>query len=132
LDKKITDNNIGLSQESLTFIRLKMKKNLSVVVFLFLNSFTLSAQEITAILCGNLIDGNSEQVISGAVILIEGERIIQIGTQEIISEGYSVIDLSEYTVLPGLIDMHVHPNLYVDNYHINHQGVSLKQNKGSI
>ncbi len=85
-----------------------------------LYSFVLFAQQRTAIVCGNLIDGISEQVSTDAVILVEGERIIQIGTKEIISPNDSVIDLSEYTVLPGLIDMHVHPNISVNDYQINH------------
>jgi len=97
-----------------------MKKILITTIIIILQSFVLIAQKKTAILCGYLINGNSEQVISDAVILIEGERIIQIGTKEIITSDYNVIDLAGYTVLPGLIDMHVHPNISVNDYQVNH------------
>lgn len=97
-----------------------MRKILLITALYILNSFVLCAQKRTAIICGNLINGNSERVISGAVIIVEGEKIVQLGTTEIISSDYSIIDLSEYTVLPGLIDMHAHPNLSVNNYQVNH------------
>jgi imidazolonepropionase-like amidohydrolase len=42
------------------------------------------------------------------VILIEGDRITAVGEGLAIPAGYSVIDLSNATVLPGLIDCHTH------------------------
>ncbi len=97
-----------------------MKEILFITSLCIINSFVLCAQERTAIICGNLINGISEEAIANTVILVEGERIVQIGTKEIISPDYSIIDLSDYTVLPGLIDMHVHPNLSVNDYQVNH------------
>lgn len=45
---------------------------------------------------------------------------MEIGARDIIKSAYKIIDLSEYTVLPGLIDAHVHPLIYGDDYQINH------------
>jgi imidazolonepropionase-like amidohydrolase len=45
---------------------------------------------------------------------------VEIGARDIIKSAYKIIDLSEYTVLPGLIDAHVHPLIYGDDYQINH------------
>jgi imidazolonepropionase-like amidohydrolase len=59
--------------------------------------------------CKTLIDGNGGQPVHGASILVEGERIkgvIPPGGG--VPDGAKVVDLSGYTVVPGLIDMHVH------------------------
>lgn len=88
-----------------------------IVAFWAIN---LWGQEVTALICGSLISGNDEPVRSDQVILIKGERIIAIGNTEILEKDYKVIDLSEYTVLPGLIDVHVHPLIYGDDYQTNH------------
>lgn len=67
-----------------------------------------AAAQVTAIRCGRLIDGKSEAAVAGAVILIEGERITAIGAGVQIPAGAEIIDLSNATVLPGLIDSHTH------------------------
>ncbi len=61
-----------------------------------------------AIRAGRLIDGTAEAPIVNAVILIEGDRITAVGPGLAIPPGIRVIDLSAYTVLPGLIDCHTH------------------------
>ena len=56
-----------------------------------------------------LIDGIADQAQSGVSILIDGERISQIASGEIsVPPDTQVIDLGGKTVLPGLIDTHVH------------------------
>src|SRR5512138_2193552 len=61
-----------------------------------------------AIRCGRLIDGKGEAPVNNAIILIEGERITAVGANVQIPAGTEVIDLSQATVLPGLIDSHTH------------------------
>ncbi len=70
---------------------------------------------VLAIKCGQLIDGESDAPIQNAVILISGERIQQVGKSVAIPEGARVIDLSDHTVLPGLIDTHTHICLTPEN-----------------
>jgi imidazolonepropionase-like amidohydrolase len=67
-----------------------------------------------AIRCGKLIDGKSDKPISNAIILIAGDRITQAGTGIKVPADAQVIDLSRYTVIPGLIDVHTHMTYYWD------------------
>jgi imidazolonepropionase-like amidohydrolase len=63
-----------------------------------------------AIRAGRLFDPNSGTNLPNQVIVIRGERIVEVGpaAQVKIPAGARVIDLSRATVLPGLIDRHVH------------------------
>ncbi|MGQ0648118.1 MAG: amidohydrolase family protein [Gemmatimonadaceae bacterium] len=63
-----------------------------------------------AVVGGRIIDGYGGPVIENGVILIAGERIIAVGRQGdlLVPPGTTVIDANGMTVLPGLIDMHVH------------------------
>lgn len=97
-----------------------MKNFILLIYILLLPCLTLKAQNKTAIICGTLIDGKSQELISDAVVFIEGERIVGIGTNDQISSDHSIIDLSGYTVLPGLIDAHTHPLIFGDDYQTNH------------
>jgi imidazolonepropionase-like amidohydrolase len=69
-----------------------------------------ASEKTVAIRCGHLLDVKSGAMLDHQTVLIEGERIAQVGkTQEVrIPAGVKVIDLGEATLLPGLIDTHVH------------------------
>lgn len=62
---------------------------------------------ITAITNVRIFDG--EKVVSAATILIEGEKITSIGGK--VPEYATIIDAQGGTILPGLIDAHVHTSV---------------------
>ena len=83
-----------------------MKRSL-VAALLLITSFAFAQR--TLVHCGNLIDGKSNALQSQMTIVVEGNKITAV------EKGYTtpgandkLIDLSKKTVMPGLIDLHVH------------------------
>ncbi len=66
-----------------------------------------------AIVGGRVIDGYGGPPIENGVVLVEGERITRVGREGdvAIPQGAQVVDANGMTVMPGLIDMHVHLHL---------------------
>ena len=69
-----------------------------------------SVGEILAIKADRMIDGTGAATVENAVLLVEGDRITAVGRAAGLSipTGARVIDLTGYTILPGLMDCHVH------------------------
>jgi imidazolonepropionase-like amidohydrolase len=79
-----------------------------LVVFLFIFSNGLFAQR-TIIYCGKLVDTKSLQVLTEMTIIVEGKTISDIQKGYVVpTTNDHVIDLKNRTVMPGLIDCHVH------------------------
>jgi imidazolonepropionase-like amidohydrolase len=69
---------------------------------------------VKAVRFGKLWDGHAK-VWTGAIVIVEGEKIRAVTTDaSAIPQGAEVIDLSNYTGLPGLIDVHTHMTMYTD------------------
>src|SRR5580704_1373043 len=73
-----------------------------------------SAQAVKAIRFGKLVDG-AGGVVTNAVVVVKGNRIDSIGNAASqIPDGAQVIDLSAYTGMPGMIDVHTHLTYWWD------------------
>ena len=79
-----------------------------VSLVLFSLTVSVSAQR-TLIYCGNLLDVKSGKLQPSTTVIVQGDTIVDVtmGYSPSIP-GDSIIDLKSRTVLPGLIDMHVH------------------------
>ena len=91
-----------------------MKKILTAVVILFslliMNDAT--AQKSILIKCGKLLDTKSGTVLENQFVLLSGNTIVSVSKTA--SKADSVIDLSSYFVMPGMIDAHTHVLLQGD------------------
>jgi len=61
-----------------------------------------------AIRAGHLIDGKSDKPLDNVLILIENDTIVSLTPGGSTPSGVETLDLSQSTVLPGLIDIHTH------------------------
>src|SRR6185436_18599359 len=90
---------------------LRIRKRLAAVTFacfLVWSYVPAHADVVTAIRCGRLLNPVDGSITPNAVIVINGARIEQVGATMKVPDGARVIDLSAYTVLPGMIDSHTH------------------------
>jgi imidazolonepropionase-like amidohydrolase len=66
--------------------------------------------QLVAIRAGRLFDARSGTMLTNQVVIVRGDRITEVGSGLAIPSGANVIDLSNATVMPGMIDAHVHIN----------------------
>ncbi len=66
------------------------------------------AVPLTLIRAGKFIDVQAGRTLTNQLILVRGKTIEAVGAQLAIPEGAAVVDLSNMTVLPGLVDCHTH------------------------
>lgn len=66
------------------------------------------AQQRTVVRAGKLLDVKTGKTLSDQAIVIEGGKIVSVGPAADAPTGATLINLSNATVLPGLIDAHTH------------------------
>ncbi len=85
---------------------------------------------LTALRFGALADG-SGGLRRDAVIVVQGDRIVSVGTGPgAIPRGATVMDLSRYTAIPGLIDVHTHMTYWRDK--ARPSGAGAPRSKDSV
>jgi imidazolonepropionase-like amidohydrolase len=83
-------------------------KRLLIAPALFSVLTVLVSAQVTVIRAGKLIDPGTGTVLHDQIILIRDSKIEKVGPDVAIPADAAVIDLSQMTVLPGLIDCHTH------------------------
>jgi len=69
-----------------------------------------AANGIVALIADRLIDGTGRDPVSNAVVVWDGDTLVAAGSRREVSipQGAQVIEGDDLTVMPGLMDMHVH------------------------
>src|SRR6476660_1272821 len=96
-----------------------------LMFFLAFITLTLSAQR-TILYCGKLVDVKSVKILTEMTIVVDSGIITDVSKGYIkANNGDKIIDLKNKTVMPGLIDCHVHledqtsPTAFVDGFRLN-------------
>ncbi len=83
----------------------------TVLIMMPSNSYgqgVVSQNQTTVIKAGNLWDGMADSALGPMEILVDNDIIIEVDKNVSKPAGAKIVDLSNYTVTPGLIDLHVH------------------------
>ncbi|MGB0769873.1 MAG: amidohydrolase family protein [Flavobacteriaceae bacterium] len=108
-----------------------MKK---LIVLFFLSQIFVGFAQDIYLHCGQLFDTEKGEVFTEKTIVVSGNKIKSIENGYITSDNPNdtVVDLKSKTVMPGLIDMHVHmeneynPARYMDQFTANEADVAFK------
>ncbi len=87
------------------------KRELFAILLLSLLTYGLSAQtqaHVIVLHAARLFDVESGKIVTPGEVLVEGERIVAAGASVTRPAGAEVIDLGDTTLMPGLIDAHIH------------------------
>ena len=110
------------------------------VITLFFFVYLISNAQNTYLHCGKLIDVEQKKVLTEMTIVISDNKITSVakGYQNPSSNSDQIIDLKDKTVLPGLIDMHVHleseqrASTYLDRFTMNEADVAFETAKNAM
>jgi len=113
-----------------------MKTLLKILVLFF--TISVTAQN-TYLHCGKLIDTKSGKVLKEKTIVVSGDKIISVENGYINPSNTEdiIVDLKSKTVMPGLIDMHVHiesetnPKSYLEDYTLNDADIAYNASKNA-
>ncbi|HLX83035.1 MAG TPA: amidohydrolase family protein [Terriglobales bacterium] len=83
-----------------------------------------SATKTVVVRAGHLLDVKTGKTLANQIIVIQGDKITSVGGDTQIPAGAEVVDLSNATVLPGLIDAHTHIT-FTTNFGYSRLGISI-------
>ncbi len=95
---------------------LRLSSALSAFSAVILSAFAAEPATI-ALKAARLFDGKSKALVTNGVVIVQGDKIVDAGSNLAIPEGAQVIDLGDATLSPGFMDAHTHlTSDYSKNY----------------
>src|SRR6266581_1370696 len=90
-----------------------------VVIFLCLGVRASAADQMIALKAERMFDGKSKTLVQHGVIIVQGDKIVDVGSNLAAPSGAQVIDLGDATLAPGFMDAHTHLTLdYSGDYNV--------------
>src|SRR5213595_3660781 len=88
-----------------------------LVILLCLGIAAQAADQTIALKAARLFDGKSNALVQNAVVIVQGDKIVDAGSNLPIPSGAQMIDLGDATLSPGFMDAHTHLTAdYSGNY----------------
>jgi imidazolonepropionase-like amidohydrolase len=85
-----------------------MKVRRCIVAAFFLAVSARGADEVIAVKAARIFDGKSSALLQNGVVVVEGDKIADAGSNLPIPSSARVIDLGDATLCPGFMDAHTH------------------------
>src|SRR6266571_1042835 len=79
-----------------------------LVILLSLGIATQAADQLIVLKAARLFDGRSSSLLQNGVVIVQGDKIVDAGSNLPIPSGAQVIDLGDATLAPGFMDAHTH------------------------
>src|SRR5881409_2241371 len=90
-----------------------------LVILLSLGIATQAADQLIVLKAARLFDGKSNALLQNAVVIVQGDKIVDAGSNLPIPGGAQVVDLGDATLSPGFMDAHTHLTLdYSGDYNL--------------
>ncbi len=77
-------------------------------ILLCLGIAAQAADQLIALKAARMFDGKSNALVQNAVVIVQGDKIVDAGSNLAIPTGAQVIDLGDVTLSPGFMDAHTH------------------------
>jgi len=84
----------------------------AVIVIILFSAVAAGAADQTIVLkAARMFDGKSKSLIPNGVVVVQGDKIVDVGSNAAIPSDAKVIDLGDMTLSPGFMDAHTHLTL---------------------
>src|SRR5438874_5315022 len=84
----------------------------AVIVILLFSAVAAGAADQTIVLkAARMFDGKSKSLIPNGVVVVQGDKIVDVGSNIAIPSDAKVLDLGDMTLSPGFMDAHTHLTL---------------------
>ncbi len=78
-----------------------------------------AADNVIALKAGRMFDGKSKSFVPNGVVIVQGDKIVDVGSNLTVPGDAQVIDLGDATLAPGFMDAHTHLTLdYSGDYNV--------------
>src|SRR5437016_10695757 len=84
----------------------------TVIAVVLLSAVATSAADQTIVLkAARMFDGKSKSLVTNSVVVVQGDKIVDVGSNVAVPSDAKVIDLGDMTLSPGFMDAHTHLTL---------------------